>query len=35
MIRYPYIYNQVLQIYRDMDKIRFPIEPDTTVSYIE
>ena len=32
MIRYPFIYNQVLQIYRDMDKISFPIEPDTIIS---
>ena len=32
MIRYPFIYNQVLQIYRDMEQIRFPIEPDNTIS---
>ena len=25
MIRYPYIYNQVLQVYRGMDSISFPI----------
>lgn len=31
MIRYPYIYNQVLQIYRQMDHIRFPIEPDRII----
>ena len=32
MIRYPFIYNQVLQIYRDMEQIRFPIEPDNIIS---
>lgn len=32
MIRYPYICNQVLQIYRQMEKIAFPIEPDQIIS---
>lgn len=27
MIRYPYIYNQILQIYKRLDQISFPIEP--------
>jgi len=27
MIRYHYIYNQVLQLYKSMEKIAFPIEP--------
>lgn len=31
MIRYPFIYNQVLQIYRQMDQIVFPIEPDRLI----
>lgn len=31
MIRYPFIYNQVLQIYRQMDQIVFPIEPDQII----
>ena len=31
MIRYPFIYNQVLQIYRQMDQIVFPIEPDQLI----
>lgn len=31
MIRYPFIYNQVLQIYRQMDQVVFPIEPDQLI----
>lgn len=27
MVRYPYIYNQVLQIYKGLDYITFPLEP--------
>lgn len=32
MIRYPYIYNQVLLLYRQMKDIVFPIEPSTLIS---
>lgn len=32
MIRYNYIYNQVLQLYRSLDKIRFPIEPSDLIT---
>lgn len=34
MIRYPYIYNQVLQLYRAMDRIVFPLEPSATIDTI-
>lgn len=32
MIRYPYIYNQVLQLYRQMGSVTFPIEPGNIIS---
>lgn len=32
MIRYNYIYNQVLQLYRSLDKIIFPIEPSDLIT---
>lgn len=32
MIRYNYIYNQVLQLYRSLDKICFPIEPSDLIT---
>lgn len=32
MIRYQYIYNQVLQIYRKLDSIEFPIEPSDIIA---
>ena len=32
MIRYNYIYNQVLQLYRSLDKINFPIEPSDLIT---
>lgn len=34
MVRYPYIYNQVLQIYKGLSNIQFPIEPCDIVSAI-
>ena len=32
MIRYQYIYNQVLQIYKQMENIEFPIEPSDIIA---
>ena len=34
MIRYPYIYNQVLQLYREMTMISFPICPRDILAHI-
>lgn len=35
MTRYSFIYNQVLQLYRSMDTITFPIEPCDIISTID
>lgn len=34
MVRYPYIYNQVLQIYKGLSSIQFPIEPCDIIAMI-
>jgi hypothetical protein len=34
MIRYAYICSQILQIYRTMDKIRFPITPRSLIAQV-
>lgn len=35
MTRYTFIYHQVLQLYRDMDTIKFPIEPCDTIATLD
>lgn len=35
MIRYPYIYNQILQLYKTLEYIKFPIDPYDILNGVE